>query len=63
MPQEILSVSRQKLSLLNKLINSAGSRIENIDYTRKIKDVKKSTEQVFKKIFSWEYNRSELEFE
>ncbi len=66
MPQITLSVPQDKVSILKDVLVSIGIKnfkIGEIISSKKLVGLKYSANAVFNKYFSWDNNRSELEFE
>jgi hypothetical protein len=69
MPQVTLSVPNEKLPILKEMLCALGienKRVQSLPkstYKKVSGSVKNSASYLFKKYFSWEYYRNELEFE
>ena len=66
MPQITLSGPQQKVSLLKDVLFSLGIKnftMGDIISNKKLVGLKNSANAAFNKYFSWDNNRSELEFE
>jgi hypothetical protein len=66
MPQITLRVPQEKVFLLKDLLGSIGIKnfkIGDMISSKKLNGLKDSANAVFNKYFSWDNNRSELEFE
>lgn len=66
MPQITLSVPQDKVSIFKDVLVSIGIKnfkIGEIISSKKLVGLKDSANAVFNKYFSWDNNRSELEFE